>query len=273
MRQIYRKVIALIGGAGPTENDAGLAENAGLAGNVGPASGTAALGTAPATPRLVVPAYFRPDSQPGAWQSLAAHAPSVRSLILNLANGPGRQLDPSLSPALAGLRRAGIAVVGYVDSDFGQRPRRDAIADVERFRLWYDVAGVCFDRVSAGADKLAHYAALTASARERGARLVIFNHGTHPVPGYADHADILGTFEGPWRSYLRMTVPRWTRSRPADQFYHVVHSVPAEQIVDVLMLAGRRHAGCAFVTDRSGGNPYDRLPPALLGGDMPQPVW
>ena len=93
-----------------------------------------------------------------------------------------------------------------------------------------------------------------------GAHLVAFNHGAHPVEAYADHADLLGTFEGPWSAYLELAVPRWVRSRPAEQFFHLVHSLPGANFGDALWLAARRNAGCVYLTDRGGANPWDCLP-------------
>ena len=190
-------------------------------------------------PRLVVPAYFRPDVRPEDWDMLARHASQVRLVILNLANGPGPAPDPAFYPALARLRDVG-------------------------------VAGVCFDRASGTAEHLGYYAALSRYARDMGARVVLFNHGAHPLEAYAEHANLLGTFEGPWRAYLQLAVPRWTRSRPADKFYHVVYSVPPENYDHAFLLAMRRRAGSAYITDRRGTNPYDCLPAGVL---EPQPRW
>ena len=177
-------------------------------------------------PQLVVPAYFRPDVRPDDWGQLARHASRVRLVILNLANGPGAKPDPAFYPALDRLREAGVSVAGYVDTNYGRRPGREVLDDLGLFLRWYDVAGVCFDRTAVTAEHLGYYAALSRYARDMGARVVLFNHGAHPLEAYAEHADLLGTFEGPWRAYLQLAVPRWTRSRPAQMFYHVVYSVP-----------------------------------------------
>jgi len=100
--------------------------------------------------------------------------------------------------------------------------------------------------------------------------MVLFNHGAHPLEAYAEHANLLGTFEGPWRAYLQLAVPRWTRSRPAGSFYHVVYSVPRENFDHAFLLAIRRRAGCVYITDRGGANPYDCLP---AGGLQPESPW
>jgi len=107
-------------------------------------------------PRLVVPAYFRPDTRPDDWQLLAKHAQQVRLVILNLANGPGARPDPAYHSALSRLREAGVAVAGYVDTNCGRRPAVEALADLDLFLQWYAVSGVCFDRVSVTAEHLGY---------------------------------------------------------------------------------------------------------------------
>ena len=214
----------------------------------------------PVVPRLIVPAYFHPAVAPDEWARMAAHASRIRLVILNPASGPGDEPDPAFRPVLDRLREAGVPVAGYADTNYGQRPWRDALADIRRYLDWYQVSGVMFDRVSADLADLRHYALLARRARQAGAGTVIFNHGVHPHPAYARHADVLGTFEGPWDVYLEQAVPQWTRAWPADRFYHVVYSVPPEHLGNAFLMAGRRRAGCVYATDLSGGNPYRGLP-------------
>lgn len=216
--------------------------------------------TQTSAPPLVVPAYFHPAVHPEHWARLAERAEQVRLVILNLANGPGTRPDPSHLPALHQLQAAGVEIAGYVDSAYGRRPMNEAIADVGRFLEWYDVVGVCFDRAAGDAEHIDYYARLSQRARSMGIRHVTFNHGAHPLEGYAQHADLLGTFEGPWFAYLEAPVPRWTRSMPAESFYHVVYSVPPGRFADAYLLAGSRGAGFAYITDHGGANPYERLP-------------
>lgn len=213
-----------------------------------------------AVPRLVVPAYFHPAVRPDDWALLTERAAQVRLVILNPASGPGTQPDDAWIPVLDRLRAAGVGVVGYVDTNYGRRPQREAMVELARYLAWYKVTGVLFDQVAATRPRLSYFAALAGDARSMGARVVVFNHGVHPDEAYADHADVLGTFEGPWSAYRKVSMPRWVSARSADQFYHVVHSVPPQDLGDAYLLAARYRAGCAYVTDRSGGNPYDQLP-------------
>jgi Spherulation-specific family 4 len=224
----------------------------------------------PVVPLLVVPAYFHPATAPQDWARLARQAHQIRLVVLNPASGPGDAPDPVFLAAIRPLQDAGVAIVGYVDTSYGRRSSRAALADVSRYLQWYKVEGVLFDQVSADPADLRHYAQLSRRARRLGTQVVVFNHGVHPHEGYARHADILGTFEGPWSVYLEQAVPHWTRSWPAERFYHVVYAVPPEHFGDAFVLAGRRRAGCVYVTDQSGGNPYRRLPaPIPAAADRP----
>jgi hypothetical protein len=213
-----------------------------------------------AVPQLIVPAYFHPGSHPYEWEWLAEHAAQIRVVVLNLANGPGRQADGVVAPAVKRIRAAGITVCGYVDTNYGLVPAADVAADIHRYLDWYQVDGVFFDRAAIGVQQLSHYANLSDRARRSGAPFVVLNHGAHPIESYADHADLLGTFEGPWSAYLELGVPRWVRSRPAAQFFHLVYGVPVASFADARWLAAHRRASYAYVTDRAGENPWDCLP-------------
>jgi hypothetical protein len=227
----------------------------------------AAGGTEPVLPQLIVPAYFHPAASPGEWAWLAEHAAQVRMVVLNLADGPGHCPDAAVYPVLDRLQSAGVTVAGYVDTNYGQRLVRAALIDLRRYLDWYKVTGVFFDRAAAAPEHVGYYAGLAHRARQMGASVVALNHGTHPAEEYAEHADLLGTFEGPWPVYLDLTVPRWARSRPASQFYHLPHSVPPGSFRDAYWLAARRNAGCVYVTDNGGDNPWDRLPAGGLDWD------
>jgi hypothetical protein len=211
-------------------------------------------------PRLVVPAYFHPALRPEDWTWLVERPDQVRLVILNLASGPGGRPDDLFLAVSRRLRAAGVSVAGYVDTDYGRRQRHSAVAEIARYVEWFEVDGAFFDQVASGAEHIGHYAELSRCARSMGLQTVMFNHGTHPVEEYAEHADILGTFEGPWHAYLGLAIPRWTRALPPARFCHVVYAVPPDRLGEARLLASRRRAGNAYLTDAGGGNPYDRLP-------------
>lgn len=214
--------------------------------------------------RLVVPAYFYPTVRRDDWAELARHPGRIRLVVLNPASGTGPRRDDAFLAPLERLNEAGIAVAGYVDTGYGSRPAAEVAAEVARYAGWYGVDSVMFDRVSASAGDLVHYASLAETVRAMGVRTLAFNHGAHPAEAYAEHADLLGTFEGPFTSYVDAGIPRWVRRWPAERFVHLVHSVPGEYFAEVQRLASHRNAANVYITDQGGPNPWLCLPGRLL---------
>ena len=210
----------------------------------------------------VVPAYFHPATGAG-WDELIAISPRLRAVVLNVADGPGARRDSAFAAPVTALLEAGITVLGYVDTGYGAGRPIAVSQELHRYQDWYGVTDVFYDRVCAGWDGLDLYARLAGVARRTGAGTVAFNHGTHPVRGYLDHADLLGTFEGGWPAYSALTLPQWVRGADAHRFFHLVHGVAPRWWGELTDLALRRNVGSVFVTERGGANPFDR-PPALL---------
>lgn len=214
--------------------------------------------------KAIVPAYFHPAKDPDAWLRLARVAPLVRMAVVNMRDGPGDRPDAEYQNVVQHLHSAGVPLAGYVDTDYGQRSPGQVAIEIERYRDWYGITSVFFDQVPGESGYLGHYAALTEQARSSGVREIAFNHGVHPVEPYATLADLVGTFEGPWRNYAEISPPAWVRSWPARRFFHLVYSVPQSRFADACAVAARSGAGCTFVTNHGGANPWGHLPDALF---------
>jgi hypothetical protein len=210
--------------------------------------------------RLLIPAYFHPAPHLVQWQALLDHIDRIELVVLNVDSGAGQERDPAFVSPVADLRRGGVRVLGYIDTDYGRRPTGEVLTDLQRYQQWYGIDGLFCDRVSTDLDYLEHYCSLSLLARRRGAATVAFNHGTIPAQGYAQYADVLGIFEGSWQAYLDWSPPRWVRAEPPDRFCHLIHSIPAPLLAAAWGLVGRRHAGLAYLTNHGGPNPWERLP-------------
>jgi hypothetical protein len=206
---------------------------------------------------MLVPAYFHPAHFPDEWARLAD--PRLMAVVLNVHNGPGSARDPEFAATVARIERAGGTVVGYIDTAYGARPAAEIEAEARRYREWYGVADVFLDQVSAEPEALGAYRRICAGLRARKAEFLVFNHGVHPDPGYAEVADLLVTFEGPWAAYEQVRPPAWTRELPAGRLCHLVYAVPPEACDSTLRLARRHNAGIAYVTDGDGANPWGGL--------------
>ena len=213
---------------------------------------------------LGVPAYAHPLVDPGLWSRLADAAAHVRFAVVNVHDGPGAALDDAYPDVLLRLADARVRAVGYVDSDYARRPAADCGADARAWVTRYGVRGVFLDQVSQGFDDLEHYSDVVLAVRAAGAPFVVLNPGTDCHPAYADLANVVVVFEGPWERYTRWSPPDWCLRLPSARFCHLVHDVPADALAGAPAAAAARHAGTAFFSDGRGANPWDRLPPALV---------
>ncbi|MEI5097953.1 spherulation-specific family 4 protein [Streptomyces sp. PmtG] len=210
---------------------------------------------------LLVPLYVHPAVDPAAWRALVRAAPLLYGVVLNAADGPGAAPDPAFASAARELRAAGVPVLGYVDTAYGERAVREAAADLDRYLDWYRVDGCFFDRVAPGRRELRHCKRLVRCARGRGAAPVVLNPGAHPAPGYARAADLLVTFEGHWTTYLRaFSTPPWTARHSPDRFCHLVYGVPPALAPLAARTARRRGAGVHCATPGAGPNPWSTPP-------------
>jgi hypothetical protein len=209
-------------------------------------------------PEVIVPAYFHPERAAADWQALSVWRP--RAVVFNVDSGPGAVCEPGFAAVAAATIAAGVPLLGYVDTRYGCRPSAQVLAEVLRYREWYGVQGVFLDQVSAGRDQLARYQRMAAAVREEGIGPVVLNHGTYPDAGYADLAELLVTFEGPWHAYERLCAPSWAMRLPASRFCHLVYGAPRSVLGRALRRAARCNASVVYVTDREGANPWNGLP-------------
>jgi hypothetical protein len=208
---------------------------------------------------LGLPAYFLPG---GAWSSALAGAPTVRYLIANPSSGPGAAADLAYARVVSSSHEAGVEVLGYVSTCWGARPVDEVQREVLAYRDWYGITSIFFDEASSSARELPRYRRLAATVRRSGGRVAL-NPGTVPDEGYADLADLLVVFEGPFSAYCTWSPPTWQDRYPRQRFWHLVYDTPGNSLVSALRAAARRSAGVVHVTDGVMDNPWGRLPSYL----------
>jgi len=212
------------------------------------------------TLRMVVPAYYEPGP---AWDTIIAAAPTVGMIIFNPSNGPGTTTDPKYTAALAQARAAGILVLGYVATSYGQRPEADITADVNKYYDLYAPSGIYFAEGPMDADCMAMedmYKRIAATARGRDARAFLAV-GTRYCPTYIYFFDLMVQFARNWTEYQTdYAPPSWMPANSPERFCHFVHTVPEGDAARALSLTITNGAGWVFVTDETDPNPWGMLP-------------
>ncbi|WP_327295392.1 spherulation-specific family 4 protein [Streptomyces sp. NBC_01197] len=200
-----------------------------------------------------VPGYAHPLVAPVEWAELARPGTPLHWVVLNVANGPGTRPDPHCLAAAGRLRNAGTRVLGHLDMAHGTRTFGELIAEAHRFADWYRTDGFFLDRAPADRADLPETRRIADALRSvagLGGRLVL-GHGVHPYPGYAETADQLVTFSGPWTDYRWSQVAEWTADYDPSRFAHFVHGVPRTHLEEAVRIARWQGAGTIFFTDRT----------------------
>ncbi|PSJ24049.1 phage tail protein [Streptosporangium nondiastaticum] len=224
--------------------------------------------------RFGVPGFAHPLLAPAEWGELLRADVPVEWVVLGsgamaapggtASGGPGDRPDPYRVAAAARLREAGVRVLGHLDLRFGERPLGEVLSEAQRYLNWYRVDGFALDATPADPAALPGTRRTVASLRTVLDRAyVVLVHGTHPSPGYADVADQLVTFHGPWSAYRWSQVAEWTADFPPARFCHLVHGIPRAHLEEALRLARWQGAGTIYFTDRTDrdeADPWEVMP-------------
>ena len=211
------------------------------------------------TVRMVVPAYYEPGP---AWQTIIAAAPTVGMIIFNPSNGPGTATDPAYTSAIAQAQAAGILVLGYVATSYGQRPQADIMADVNKYYDLYTPSGIYFAEGPMEADCTnleSEYRSLTSLALSRDSKAFLAI-GTRFCPSFIEFSDLMVEFAEDWTTYQSYTVPSWMPANSPQRFCQFINSVPPEEASHALSMAVANGAGWVFATDGMQPNPWGALP-------------
>ncbi|WP_329413379.1 spherulation-specific family 4 protein [Streptomyces sp. NBC_00704] len=231
----------------------------------GTPAGTASAGTTDVRTGLGVPGLAHPLLAPAEWAELTHPGRPLHWAVLDVADGPGVRPDPRCLEWTGRLRNAGVRVLGRLDLRHGARAFAETVLDARRHLDWYQVDGFLLDRCPAERAALPAVRRTTDTLRTlHEAPHLVLGHGTHPHPGYAEHAEQLVTFRGSWNDYRWSQVAEWTAEHPPERFCHLVHGVPRRHLDEALRIARWQGAGTIWFTDaadRAGlADPWETMP-------------
>ncbi|MFI7009150.1 spherulation-specific family 4 protein [Streptomyces sp. NPDC050145] len=199
-----------------------------------------------------IPGFAHPLVAPAEWAELTRPSTPLDWVVLNVAHGPGTRPDPHCLEAVGRLRNAGVRVLGHLDLTYGARSFGELVSDAHRYLDWYRVDGFHLDRCPTERAALPEVRRTVTTLRALiDDAYIVFGHGTHPYPGYAENADQLVTFSGAWSDYRWSQVAEWTAEYPPERFCHLVHGMPRGHLEEALRIARWQGAGTIYFTDRT----------------------
>jgi Spherulation-specific family 4 len=206
-----------------------------------------------------IPSMFYASSD---WAQAIDTKPAPRVMLLNVDNGVGSAPVPHFQVLVRQAQAAGITVLGYSSTDYGQRPAGSVETEVRQYRAWYGVNGILLDLTQGTPGELSYYRELTGYIRAIVPHAVVWlNPGDYPDPSFMSLANVVMVFEGSYAQYVADQVPGWVSQYQPDQFVHVIYATPRSDLASAVRLSRARRAGYLFVTDLPGSpNPYDAMP-------------
>ena len=222
-------------------------------------------GSAPGSPTAsgcqatFVPAYFYSST---IWAQAIDTKPAPTVMLLNVDNGVGTGPLSHFQTLVKQARDAGITVLGYSSTVYGQRAISSVETEVKDYKSWYGVNGIFLDLTQGTSGEFSYYQTLANFIRSTIPNGVVWlNPGDYPEPSFMSIANVVMVFEGSYSSYLSDQVPSWVGQYSPSQFAHVIYETPPSDLASAVSLSRKRRAGHLFVTDLSGsGNPYGALP-------------
>jgi hypothetical protein len=204
---------------------------------------------------IMVALYF--DPQFLLWDSLIDlknQYPNVNVLaVINPHNGPGDFKDTTYATEVLKLQSAGITVLGYTFTNYGQRDINLIFQDINKYTLWYNVDGIFFDEV-ANFGQEEYLKTLDDYANAKGASFTMGNPGTDIPPSYIGMMDNYIIYENKGLPDLNSIEERYSE---LDKEHFSVTSYGVMDFDSNYISALSEFVQYIYITNDDMPNPYD----------------
>jgi hypothetical protein len=220
---------------------------------------------------LLVPLYIDPGT---AWTALVTAAKTGVKIIaiINPNSGPDASgPDSSYVTGISQLKAAGVVVIGYVHTSFGDRALADVEADINTYATKYaGLSGIFLDEASESSSELSYYQSVYNYIMSKSGYVhAIVNPGVVPDQGYLAVSTNIVVFEDTASAFPKASFPSWVTCAPSAaelatykyKFSGIVNTASASQMPNLVSEMVNNGMGLVYVTDgANGGSTYNSLP-------------
>jgi hypothetical protein len=212
--------------------------------------------------KFLIPLYVEPGS---AWTELITAASTGVQIIaiINPNSGPDTSgPDSSYTSFMSQFAAAGITMVGYVHTSFGDRSISDVTTDINTYAsLYTGLAGIFIDEASDASSEISYYTQVyDAITSHSGYTNVILNPGTQPDQGYVAISSSIVIFEDSGSNF-QSNFASWVTCAPtaaekSGYKYHfagIAHDVASGSVSSTLSEFETAGMGLVYVTDGAAG--------------------
>ncbi len=223
--------------------------------------------------KILIPLYIYPnwyDRDKYLWKQVALAAKRVPIVaIINPNNGPDRA-PPNLDyqQGMKDLRQAGVKLVGYVPSNYGNRDLQAVKTDINLYAKHFPVDGIFVDETASTQDKLDYYHQIYQHIKSRSKSYqAIVNPGNNLDESYLQKpiADTFVTFENYQKAWGKYRLPTYTSKYSPQHFAALIHTTANSKLMrKTIDRAAKHNFGYIYITndstDTANKNPWDSLP-------------
>jgi len=214
--------------------------------------------------KILVPLYVYPGA---AWDTVANAAKANSNVkmiaIINPNSGPDANgPDSTYRTYMSKLTAAGVDMVGYVHTTYGDRASGDVYADIDNYASKYPgLKGIFIDEASAAASELSYYQGVyNRITGHSGYVNAILNPGTQPDQGYLAVSTNLVIFEDA-ASKLKSSFASWVTCAPNSSqkpgykyhFSGIAYGASSGTISTYLATMKNSGMGMVYLTDGAAG--------------------
>jgi len=195
--------------------------------------------------------------------------------IINPNSGPDSKADSAYTSYMKKMTAAGIDMIGYVHTSYGDRAISDVQKDITTYSTQYPgLKGIFIDEASASASDIAYYTQVyTAITSKSGYTNVILNPGTLPDKGYLTISTNIVIFENAGSSFARTTFPTWVKCATSAaqksgytyRFGAIAYGISQSAMPALLASMRNQGIGLVYATDGAAGCCTYNTLPAYVG--------
>jgi hypothetical protein len=228
-------------------------------------SGTNLCGITPTSSepiKVLVPLYVYPGAD---WDTVVSAARTGVKIIaiINPNSGPDPSgPDSTYVSYMTKLTNAGVDMVGYVHTTYGDRAASDVYADIDTYASKYTgLKGIFIDEASAASSELPYYQGVYNHITSKSGYVnAILNPGTQPDQGYLAVSTNLVIFEDV-ASNLKNNFASWVTCAPNSaqksgykyKFSGIAYGASSGNINSLLSTMVNSGMGLVYLTDGAGG--------------------
>ena len=178
-------------------------------------------------------------------------------VAINPSSGVGSSKDNNFVNGINNLKSAGIKVIGYVYTSYGQRSPTVMQDEINKYKSWYGVDGIFFDEMSNSGGLEGYYSNINSYVHSTGMTFTMGNPGTDTSSSYVGTMDNIIIYE---RAGLPSvdSLKGWHTNHDKKNFSIIPYGVSS---LDTQFINNvRDYVGWIYITNDGLPNPWDSLP-------------